>query len=176
MFKMKFKFIYLAFFTCLLFLFANERDNNKRTTESYHNNDFKVHFVVHKTKKPKKENFLERKMKRTKIKVKRLVEKYDNSKKDKKKVGEVKSKNKGKRTLIILSILLLLILVGYFMSIAAVESLRFIFAASIGATYTAPANAGGGAASGLLLFLFISLIIYLITKRSLKKEQQQKDS
>lgn len=216
MFKMKLKFIYLAFFTCLLFLFANERDTNKETTENYHNNDFKVHFVVHKTKKPKKENFLERKIKRTQKKVKRLVEKYDESKKDKKKVievigiilltklidslfgsigsmsvifvyilirtskakkhGKVKSKNTGKQTLIILSILLLLISVGFFMSIAAVETLRFFFAASIGATYTAPASAGSGVASGLLLFLFISLIIFLITKLFLKKEQQQKDS
>lgn len=163
---MKFKFIYLAFFTSLLFLFANGRDTNKKTTEKFYSNDYEVHFVVHKTKKAKTENFLERKKKRIQKKLNKLVKKYD----------KVESNKAGKRTLIILSILLLLILVGYFMSIAAVESLRFIFAASIGATYTAPANAGGGAASGLLLFLFISLIIYLITKRSLKKEQQQKDS
>ena len=60
------------------------------------------------------------------------------------------------------------------MSIAAVESLRFFFAASIGATYTAGPSAGGGA-EGALLFLSIGLIILLITKRFDKKERQQKD-
>jgi hypothetical protein len=64
MYKMKQKFIYLAFFSGLLFLFANGRDTNQKATENYHNNDYEVHFVVHKTKKAKKENFLKRKMKR----------------------------------------------------------------------------------------------------------------
>ena len=100
MFKMKFKFIYLAFFTSLLFLIANGRNNNKRTTESYHNNDYKVHFVVHKTKKAKKENFLERKMKRIKKKINRFVEKNDE---DKGKAGKVIG--------IMLLIILLLLLV-----------------------------------------------------------------
>lgn len=164
MFKMKFKFIHLVFFTSLLFLFVNGRDTNKKTTENYHNNDYEVHFVVHKTKKPKKENFLERKKKRIQKKVNRLVEKYD----------KVEISKTGKWVLIILSTLLLLFLVGYLMSIAVVESLRFIFAALIGVQYTAGSSAGGGA-GGALLFLFIGLIIFLITKRSLKKEQQQKE-
>ena len=55
MFKMKQKFIYLAFFSGLLFLFVNGRDTNQKATENYHNNDYEVHFVVHKTKKAKKE-------------------------------------------------------------------------------------------------------------------------
>ena len=164
MFKIKFKFIFLAFFTSLLFLFANGRDTNIKTTENFYSNDYEVHFVVHKTKKAKTENFLERKKKRIQKKLNKLVKKYD----------KVKSNKAGKRLLIILSILLLLFLVGYFMSIAVVESLRFIFAASIGATYTAGSSAGGGA-GGALLFLFIGLIIFLITKRSIKKEQQQKE-
>ena len=48
MFKIKFKFLYIAFFTSLLFLFANGRDTNKKTTEKFYSNDYKVHFVVHK--------------------------------------------------------------------------------------------------------------------------------
>ena len=47
---MKQKLIYLAFFTGLLFLFVNGRDTNQKATANYHNNDFEVHFVVHKTK------------------------------------------------------------------------------------------------------------------------------
>lgn len=96
MYKMKFKFIYLAFFTSLLFLFANGRDANKKTTENFYSNDYEVHFVVHKTKKAKTENFLERKKKQIQKKVKRLVEKYD----------EIKKKKRVKWPLIVLSILL----------------------------------------------------------------------
>ena len=96
MFKIKFKFIYLAFFTSLLFLFANGRDTNKKTTENFYSNDYEVHFVVHKTKKAKTENFLEWKKKQIQKKVKRLVEKYD----------EIKKKKRVKWPLIVLSILL----------------------------------------------------------------------
>ena len=53
MFKMKFKFIYLAFFTCLLFLFANGRDNNKRTTENRGNNKNLNEKPTQKTKSTK---------------------------------------------------------------------------------------------------------------------------
>lgn len=81
MFKIKFKFIYLAFFTSLLFLFTNGRDTNIKTTENFYSNDYEVHFVVHKTKKAKTENFLERKKKRIQKKIKRFVEKYDEIKK-----------------------------------------------------------------------------------------------
>lgn len=158
---MKFKFIHLVFFTSLLFLFINGRDNNKKTTENYHNNDYEVHFVVHKTKKPKKENFLERKKKRIQKKVNRLVEKYD----------KVEISKTGKWVLIILSTLLLLFLLSYF---AGIEILRFIFSILIGAQYTAGSSAGGGA-GGALLFLLLVLIIFYIIKNSNKKKQQQKD-
>jgi ABC-type multidrug transport system fused ATPase/permease subunit len=158
---MKFKFIHLVFFTSLLFLFVNGRDANKKTTENYHNNDYEVHFVVHKTKNLKKENFLERKKKRIQKKVNRLVEKYD----------KVEISKTGKWVLVILSTLLLLFLVSYFVGI---EILLFIFSILIGAQYTAGSSAGGGA-GGALLFLLLVLIIFYIIKNSNKKKQKQKD-
>lgn len=162
MYKMKQKFIYLAFFTGLLFLFLNGRDTNKKTTEKFYSNDYEVHFVVHKTKKAKTENFLERKKKQIQKKVNRLVEKYD----------KVENNKAGKRILIILLALLFLFLLLHFMSIAAMETLRFTVAASVGASYSAGASAGLGA----VFFLFLSLIfvIILITLDKKKKEQQHK--
>lgn len=143
---MKFKFIYLAFFTSLLFLFANGRDTNQKAAENYHNNDYEVHFVVHKTKKPKKENFLERKMKRMQKKVKGLVEKHAQIKKNKK---------------------ILLTFAGIFLGIFLLEG---ILMSGIGLNSVVNAFFGGG----ILLFIFLCLIIFAITSRSVKKTQKQK--
>ena len=145
MFKMKFKFIYIAFFTSLLFLFANGRDTNQKAAENYHNNDYEVHFVVHKTKKAKKENFLKRKMKRIQKKVNKLAEKYD----------KVENNKAGKRILIILLALLFL----FFLDILL---LQYIFGASV------------GLGTVFFLFLSLILFIILIIPDKKKKKQQHK--
>ena len=146
MFKLKFKFIYLAFFTSLLFLFVNGRDN-KRTTENYHNNDYKVHFVVHKTKKAKKENFLERKMKRVQKRVNNLIDKYDKG-----------DNNKVLNGILIISIIFLLAYVlGWFSLLSSGIVLNSVFK-EIGTH---------------LIFLLLAVIIFQVTIRAFKKKNQQ---
>ena len=163
MFKIKFKFIYLALFTSLLFLFANGGDTNKKTTEKFYSNDYEVHFVVHKTKKSKKEKFLERKIKRIQKKINRFVEKNDE---DKSIAGKVIG--------ILLLIILLWLLVGGIAGAALLFGfLPILFgqspSASLG-TSLAVANP----ALGIFLRFFLALIIFVIINSSIQKKEQQK--
>lgn len=156
---MKFKFIYPVFLVIsLLFLFISGRDTNQKKTENYHNNDYEVHFVVHKPKKAKTENFLERKKKRIQKKLNKLVKKFD----------KAESNKEGKGALIFISILLLFIIFFFFIRYASLLA----FGSLLGISFIAPGNAGGGGAgSSLLIFGLIILLFSLFAK----KEQPQKD-
>ena len=147
MFKMKFKFIFIAFFTSLLFLFVNGRDTNKKTTEKFYSNDYEVHFVVHKTKKAKKENFLERKMKRIQKKVTKLIDKYDKG-----------DNNKILNGILVISIIFLLAYVlGWFSLLSSGIVLNSVFK-EVGTH---------------LIFLLLAVIIFQVTIRAFKKKKNQ---
>jgi len=158
---MKFKFIYPVLVISLLFLFISGRDTNQKKTENYHSNDYEVHFVVHKPKKAKTENFLERKKKRIQKKLNKLVKKFD----------KAESNKEGKGIPIFLSVILLIVLFFFVIRYISLMVVAQTAGSLIGATSTAPASAGAGTGLSLLIFGLIILLISLLAK----KEQPQKD-